>query len=147
VGKGKEPKENMGNKRLRVLATSFLPEYSQATDKRAKSRIVSAIISMIREACPEGGGFVKHIKNGRWYEVDDSIAREKVGYVFRDLLSDRRYRSSSKAKVARRQQELNRLQDTSIFEPEVVGVCSGKISPVKGETALAYHSVQRNNSC
>ena len=42
-------------------------------------------------------------EDGRWYEVDDSVAREKVGYVFRDLLADR-YESSSKSKVAKKMQ-------------------------------------------
>jgi hypothetical protein len=59
---------------------------------------------MVRNACPEGGAFVKHAKNGLWYEVDDAVAREKVGYAFRDLLYHR-YRSSSKSKVTRRHNE------------------------------------------
>ena len=50
VGRGREPKENIGNKRLRVLATSFLSQYSNATDKRTKSQIVSKIVSMVRAA-------------------------------------------------------------------------------------------------
>jgi hypothetical protein len=99
VGRGREPKENIGNKRLRVLAANCLPKYSNATDKRTKTRIVSSLVSMVRDA--PGGAFVKHGKDGRWYEVNDAVAREKVGYTFRDLLSDR-YRSSSKSKVARR---------------------------------------------
>merc|ERR1712188_289818 len=48
--------------------------------------------------------FVRKSKeNGRWYEVDDGVAREKVGYVFRDLLADRD-ESSSKSKVAKKMQ-------------------------------------------
>merc|ERR1719281_327531 len=48
--------------------------------------------------------FVRKSKDdGRWYQVDDSVAREKVGYVFRDLLADR-YESSSKSKVAKKMQ-------------------------------------------
>jgi hypothetical protein len=105
VGRGRESKENIGNKRLRVLAANCLPKYSNATDKRTKTRIVSSLVSMVRDA--PGGAFVKHGKDGRWYEVNDAVAREKVGYTFRDLLSDR-YRSSSKSKVARRIQEEER---------------------------------------
>jgi hypothetical protein len=104
VGRGKESKQNMGNKRLRELASKFQPQYSDATDKRTKSRIVSSLVEMVRNACPEGGAFVKHVKNGLWYEVDDAVAREKVGYAFRDLLYHR-YRSSSKSKVMRRHNE------------------------------------------
>ena len=112
VGRGKEPKHNLGNKRLRVLATSFLKKYQQG-DKRCKTQIVSDIIFMIRTACKGGkGGFVKHTKNGQWYELDNSIAREKVGYVFRDLLADE-YKSSSKSKVARRQRPIPLVRQVS----------------------------------
>jgi hypothetical protein len=52
VGRGKEPKLNMGNKRLRELASEFLPQYSVATNKRTKSRIVSCIVQKVRNACP-----------------------------------------------------------------------------------------------
>jgi hypothetical protein len=107
-GRGKESKEAVGNKRLRVLATSFLPQYSGATDKVTKTRAISSIVSMVRNA--PGGTFVKHAKNGRWYEVDDAVAREKVGYVFRDLLCDR-YQSSSKSKMVRRQHKQLQQQE------------------------------------
>merc|ERR1719261_531614 len=61
---------------------------------------------MIREAC-DVGAFVKHDKkNDTWYDLDDSVAREKVSYQFRDLLSNQ-YRSSSKSKVEKRLRQLN----------------------------------------
>jgi hypothetical protein len=105
VGRGKETKQNMGNKRLRELASKFLPQYSNATDKHSKLRILSSIVQMVHNTCPEGGAFVKHSKSGLWYQVNDTVAREKVGCILRDLLSDR-YRSSSKSKVACRHKEL-----------------------------------------
>jgi hypothetical protein len=101
IGKGKIPKQNLGNKRLRVLASNFLTQYSEANEKRTKTRVVNEIIGSIRSA---GGCFVKQEKNGRWFKVTDQAVREKIGYVFRDLLSDK-YRSSSKSKAARRQKE------------------------------------------
>jgi len=102
VGRGKVPKQNLGNKRLRILASNLLSQYSEATDKRTKTRVVNEIVMSIKHA---NGLFVKKDKgDGRWYQVDDSVAREKIGYVFRDLLSDK-YRSSSKSKVARRYKE------------------------------------------
>jgi hypothetical protein len=104
IGRGREPKENIGNRRLHVIAASFLPKYSNATDKQTKTRIVSNIVSMIRDAAPAGAAFVKRGKDGRWYEVNYDVPREKVGYIFRELLSDR-YRSSSKSKAARRIQD------------------------------------------
>jgi hypothetical protein len=64
VGRGREPKSNPGNQRLRELALSFLPEYREE-EKRTKTRIVSDILSTIYKACPDGGAFVKHAKDGR----------------------------------------------------------------------------------
>ena len=50
-------------------------------------------------------------KHGCWQQVNDTVIREKVGYVFRDLLGDR-YRSSSlyKGKVRRQEQELEQQE-------------------------------------
>jgi hypothetical protein len=106
-GRAKTVKEAVGNQRLRVLADLHLAEYAEATCKVDKSMVVTSIVDAVRTGCPQqkggGGAFIK-FRNHRWYEVDDPSAREKVGYVLRDLLSDR-YRSSSKSKVARRKQE------------------------------------------
>jgi hypothetical protein len=87
---------------------------------------------------------VKHLKNGQWYAVDDLTAREKVGYVFRDLLSDQ-YRSSSKSKVARRLSELKRQHDSSDLQSEEIKVCSAEQLPssCKDEMSLVYHATQK----
>eukprot|EP00980_Cylindrotheca_fusiformis_P021047 scaffold8060_cov110-Cylindrotheca_fusiformis.AAC.5 len=107
IGRGKACTNAIGNRRLQVLASSYLEDYNNASTKMEKSVIVSKIVDSIREACPVGA-FIRH-EGGRWWEVDDVSAREKVGTMIRDLLSNK-YRSSSKAKVARRKK---RKQDSS----------------------------------
>jgi hypothetical protein len=107
IGRGKECKAVAGNRRLKVLASNFLPKYSDAINKSSKSRIVSTLVSMVRDACPTGA-FIKLAKNKCWYEVDEAVAREKVGYTFRELLGDQ-YRSSSKSKTARRDHRRHQL--------------------------------------
>jgi hypothetical protein len=105
IGRAKECKDASGNKLLRILATSYLSKYSNAINRCVKSQVVSDIVALVRVASPEGA-FIKKI--GRedggtgWIEVSESGAREKIGYVFRDLLSDQ-YRSSSKSKSLNRQ--------------------------------------------
>jgi hypothetical protein len=47
------------------------------------------------------GTFVKK-EQGRFWEVDESVAREKIGCILRDWLHTQ-YKSSTKAKVAKRQ--------------------------------------------
>jgi len=75
--RGNQAFNHAGNKRFRAIVESYLEEYSKATSKVEKSVVVSTIIDLVREASPNGG-FVKE-ENGRWYEVGDQIAREKVG--------------------------------------------------------------------
>eukprot|EP00980_Cylindrotheca_fusiformis_P014058 scaffold3670_cov124-Cylindrotheca_fusiformis.AAC.34 len=102
IGRGKACAEATGNRRLRVLVSSFLDDYRKASSRIEKSIIVSKIVDSIHEACPVGA-FVKY-QGGKWWEVDDFTAREKVGSLIRDLLSDQ-YRSSSKVKNARRKKQ------------------------------------------
>ena len=104
IGRGREARQAPGNQRLRSLATTHIDDYSSAsaTEKSRKSQIVATICREIRVVCPEGA-FVRFGPDGRWYEVPDSVAMEKVGYTLRELVGER-YRSSSKAKKAARQE-------------------------------------------
>lgn len=97
IGRGKECKGAIGNQRLKVLASTFLSGYSNALNKAAKTKIVAKVVSMIREACPLGA-FIRLGKDGRWYEVKEAVATEKVGYTMRELLGEQ-YKSSSKSKA------------------------------------------------
>lgn len=98
VGRGKIVQENIGNQRLRVLASGYAAHYQKATDRKTKIQIVDEINRTIKSA---GGMFVRLDTKGHWYKVSETVAREKIGYVLRDLLCDN-YKSSSKSKVARR---------------------------------------------
>jgi hypothetical protein len=96
-GRGKASYDHTGNHRLRLLASKFVEDYSQASRKLEKSSIVANIVAVIRQG---GGRFCKREK-GEWFEVGDFYAREKVSSLFRDKLHSR-YQSSSKVKIARR---------------------------------------------
>ena len=90
-----------GNRRLNVIATMFVGRYSQLTRKDDKSEIVSEILRMVKDACPdERFAFIKY-HDGRWWEVETLIAREKIGATLRDVLHTK-YRSSTKSKLERR---------------------------------------------
>ena len=109
IGRGKKIRESQGNIHLRTLASTYLAKSSDS--RQAKTEVVNSILGIIRAVCPNGGAFVRN-DQGQWYEVGDRVAREKVGYVFRDLLSDK-YESSCKSKTAKRkrqQQEVEQQQ-------------------------------------
>ena len=50
--------------------------------------MVTTIVDAIRDSrTSEQGGFVrKDVASGRWYEVGDKTAREKVGHALRDAI-------------------------------------------------------------
>jgi hypothetical protein len=96
-GRGKATYDHPGNRRLRMLASTFAADYSHAGRKLAKSAIVANIVADIRQ---EGGSFCKNEK-GEWFEIGDYNAREKVSALIRDSLHTD-YKSSAKAKTARR---------------------------------------------
>ena len=103
IGRGKACTEATGNKRLKVIVSTFLDEYSQAAESRIeKTIIVSKIIDMVRDATPRGA-FIKQ-EDGIWWEVSDHVARERVGSMLRDMLHEQ-YRSSSKSKLAKRKSQ------------------------------------------
>lgn len=105
IDRRKRARQATGNQRLRKIAISFLDEYTRASGKPSKSRIVNTIWRMFVEACPEGGAFVRLGPDDRWYTVRDSVATEKIGYTMRELLGER-YRSSSIGKKMVRLQSL-----------------------------------------
>ena len=56
--------------------------------KHERSTVVTVIVDAVRESSPQRyGGFVrKDLVTGRWYEVGDKIAREKVGHALREAI-------------------------------------------------------------
>jgi hypothetical protein len=106
-GRGKENFNHVGNRRFRILTSMSMERYARTDNNKAtKSAIVSEIVAIVRQA---GGNFCKY-KRGEWYEVGDYYAREKVSSLLRDLLHTQ-YRSSAKAKIARRPRKQNKDQD------------------------------------
>ena len=104
LGRGKV-NSSTGNRRLKIIAQLHLPAYVAAKSRREKSYVVARVLEIFQQCNDNVGAFIrKDAKSGYWYEVDDSMAREKIGVVFRDLSPAGQYRSSTKNKVARRRQ-------------------------------------------
>jgi hypothetical protein len=97
-GRGKIYASSSGNVHLKRSVQQHAVPYARAKSRIEKSDIVSSIISAVQTASPEAA--LVRFEADQWWEVDESFAREKVGGMFRDLLHTK-YRSSSKAKLAR----------------------------------------------
>ena len=116
IGRGRHVSSAVGNKRLEILASNVLTQYTEAS-RAEKSAIVTSLIRKIYQA---GGEFIQIIdaQKGHWCYARENAIRDKVGSILRNLLHDQ-YRSSIKSKVkARRQQAAKRKSDT---QPERVG--------------------------
>lgn len=99
-GRGRSTFNHAGNKRFRDIVRQHLKSYSSATDnKTKKSNVISSVIKDIRSS---GGNFVKYRpETGRFENVSERLAREKVGGCMRDILHFQ-YSSSTTAKKYRR---------------------------------------------
>jgi hypothetical protein len=130
----------------------FVGKYSQLSRKEEKTEIVSEILKMVKDACPdERFAFVQY-HDGRWWEVETLIAREKIGAVLRDCLHSK-YRSSTKSKLERRKakrlEEEHRIgeddDDRSNAHPSICDVQS-KPSVLMAGNALVNNSLCSTNS-
>lgn len=100
-GRGKKCAENVGNRRLQVIAQMYIGRYSLATRKEDKSLIVTEILNVVKDACPDKSVAFVRFAEGRWLTADTLCAREKIGTVLRDSLHSK-YKSSTKSKLQRR---------------------------------------------
>jgi hypothetical protein len=66
-----------------VIVHESIPRYEAAGTKKKKSRVVIDIVDRIRNERPEGGFIRKDYDSGRWVEIGESKAREKVGHAIR----------------------------------------------------------------
>lgn len=84
-GRGAQCYNHIGNRRFRVTIGMNLQRYLSASSKIEKTLVVMSIVDTIRESSPEGGFVKQHPTTGRWFEVGDHLAREKVGQALRQL--------------------------------------------------------------
>jgi hypothetical protein len=93
--------ESEGNRHFRKVCKQFLNEYMNAPTKVEKTNVVTKVMNILREDCPDSDATFVTPQGGRWYAVSERTAREKVGTFFRDCLADS-YKSSAKNKIAKR---------------------------------------------
>eukprot|EP00934_Nitzschia_sp_Nitz4_P001575 Nitzschia sp. Nitz4//scaffold45_size130396//128140//129588//NITZ4_003477-RA/size130396-processed-gene-0.118-mRNA-1//-1//CDS//3329552482//1575//frame0 len=94
LGHKREFRLSSGNKHLKSLCESYRERYDRE-DREGKSDVVSTILTTVYNKCPVGA-FVKEI-HGKYYEVEDLLARDKIAADLRKLLPGK-YRSVPKRK-------------------------------------------------
>ena len=83
-GRGKKNWRHHGNATFRRLIHTNVSAYMEATSKHDKTLVVKSIVDIVRS---NGGRFLKQANDGRWHDIGDSQAREKVGHSLRDQVT------------------------------------------------------------
>ncbi|CAJ1934477.1 unnamed protein product [Cylindrotheca closterium] len=101
---GKEGSEHVGNRRYRLCIANNLTAYRNAKSKYHKSMLVSKIVASVKERAENGiGGFVKKDRStGRWFQVEDKLAREKVSHALRDAIKVQKRKEARQRKISDR---------------------------------------------
>jgi hypothetical protein len=86
LGRGKYVQHHKGNIRLHTIIQSYRSRYIHG-DKRLKTQCSADILNLVQVNGKRSGRFLKFDNRTKtWTEVDDSIARQKVGHAIRDSL-------------------------------------------------------------
>ena len=80
LGRGKPYHEFSGNRKMAAIMANYWLQYKQATERLDKLCIASTVVNKVQES---GGRFLQRNEQG-WETVDDSTARLKVTYAFRN---------------------------------------------------------------
>ena len=75
----------VGNRRFRDLIAASTDKYDSAKSRLEKSMVVHFIVEEVKKI---KGRFLKQDRfSGKWYELDERQAKEKVGHAIRDATS------------------------------------------------------------
>eukprot|EP00542_Grammatophora_oceanica_P016133 CAMPEP_0194043194 /NCGR_PEP_ID=MMETSP0009_2-20130614/14866_1 /TAXON_ID=210454 /ORGANISM="Grammatophora oceanica, Strain CCMP 410" /LENGTH=249 /DNA_ID=CAMNT_0038687321 /DNA_START=661 /DNA_END=1410 /DNA_ORIENTATION=+ len=112
--RGRLSSSHPGNKYFKQVVQEHLDAYGAARESRlGKGQVVSSIIDTIRTKSPIGSFVKQDPVSGRWFEISNEMAREKVGGCLRDGL---KYPSSTTEKKKRRQSgQVKENEDMSRF--------------------------------
>jgi len=114
IGRGKQVKQSAGNVYMCDCIHSIADEYTSG-DKATKSNLLSRLVTHIFDK----GNFVKKdVTTGRWFAVEDALARTSAAQAVRDCLHSN-YKSSRQFKQQRRRKNAKSTSAQKINKNEV----------------------------
>lgn len=129
-GRGKQRHNHAGNKRFRATIATNAHSYMRAYSKLDKTLVVLSIVENIREG-PPVCRFVKQDEaTGRWHDIGDLQAREKVGHALRDAISS--HKKGNRLEIGTRQKASSKAKPEKQGKREVA-------QPVKERGVLDEH--------
>jgi hypothetical protein len=108
-GRGKRNWNHAGNAAFRNIIQSRVADYIAAPTKNEKTNIVVDIVDQMRDA---GYQFLKINSDGRWYDMGDREAREKVGHGLRDQVTAIKARKKQQKQQVQQMSHLQSLSDS-----------------------------------
>lgn len=113
---------HFGNKRFRRVIEKNRERYQTAPSREAKTRISTELVVMLRTSRP-GGRFLKmDPETGKWFDVGDDYARDKVSHALRSAKDPNRTRIRKKRKVIPKTftDEENRMYESLLQDQQLV---------------------------
>lgn len=115
-GRGKTSFNHVGNRRFRDLIAASTEKYNNARSRLEKSMVVHSIVEQVKKV---QGRFLKQDRySGRWYELDERQAKEKVGHAIRDASSS--IDPKKKEKTSKKRSSANESTLSGTFGEEKV---------------------------
>ena len=86
-GRDKQAFNNVGNRRMRVFLTLYLPQYLDSKTRKGKSKIIRTVVETMQAG---GGRFLKWNRTEKSFsELSDKEAHAKCSHAFRDMVTAR----------------------------------------------------------
>jgi hypothetical protein len=86
-GRGKGKYNSSGNIAFRNIVRLHVFQYLGAKTKLDKTMVLNSIINKVREQAGGQTHFVKKLRDGRWVDIGDELAREKCGHALREAIN------------------------------------------------------------
>jgi hypothetical protein len=128
LGRGRTHLHHPGNLRMKTLVRAARPRYKKAmTTRIQKTRITQEIVQAIQTSGDQPGRFLRHdARAGGWTQVDDEVARVKVGNAIRynketsgaQAVSDSIQSSRRQMGTLHDEEEMSSETARNIFQPQ-----------------------------
>lgn len=132
-GRGKTSFNHVGNRRFRDIIANSVDKYNSAKSRLEKSMVVHSIVEQVKKV---KGRFLKQDRfSGRWYELDERQAKEKVGHAIRDATS-----SVDPKKKSLKKMRSKAANASSQAMPNVVRCVSSDVEVIKPQRYVSCSS-------
>jgi len=145
IGRGRTVKQHVANMRFDRMVAAIAHDYSAAMCKSEKGMILTRLINEIHDQGPNAGFVKKDPTTGRWYAVDESLARTTAAQAIRNYLHGQ-YRSSKQFKSQRRMEQIKEQEQQQVGGA-VSGSSNASVSARSSSSSRRQCSNNSNNVC